>query len=134
MGVNQEVSYGFGLAGSTYLNGNGSKLVLDGTGALYYIIAVTMIEDTTFASLNMLDGGPNNGIGRTNFISTESTQTLSDDWGAETAQGDNSGTQVSSSKVFPRGVTMYGQWDNVELNGGACICYVAPRPDYRDRA
>ena len=134
MGVNQEVSYGFGLSGSTYLNGDGAKLVLDDANALYYIIAVTMVADTTFTSLNMLDGGPNNGIGRTNFISTEDTQTLDTDWGAETAQEDDSGTQVTNAMVFPRGITIYGQWDNIELNGGACICYVAPRPDYRDRA
>ena len=35
---------------------------------------------------------------------------------------------------FPNGVTIYGMWDNVELHEGTVICYVAPRPDYRNRA
>lgn len=135
MGQNStEVAYGFGQFGSTYLTGDGGKLDLDGTDAKYYICAITMTEDVTFQTLGILDGGVNLGMGNTHFVSTEDTQTLDTDWGAVTDAADDDGKVVTTSHTFPKGVTIYGMYDFVELNSGACICYVAPRPDYRTRA
>ena len=68
---------------------------------------------------------------------TEDTQTLDTDWGATTDAGDNDGkvlTADASGIQFPAGITIYGMWDYVELHEGTCICYVAPRPDYINRA
>jgi len=31
-----------------------------------------------------------------------------------------------TSDTFPKGITIYGKWDHIELNGGSCICYLAP--------
>jgi len=73
------------------------------------------------------------GMGNTHFISSEDTQTLDTDWGAATDAADDDG-KVIGSQTFPKGLTIYGMWDYVELESGACICYVAPRPDYRNRA
>jgi len=135
MGQNStEVAYGFGQFGSTYLTGDGAILDLDGASAKYYVCAITFTEDTTFQTLGILDGGVNLGMGNTHFVSTEDTQTLDTDWGAVTDAGDNDGKVVTTSHTFPKGVTIYGMYDFVELNGGACVCYVAPRPDYIDRA
>jgi hypothetical protein len=135
MGQNStEVAYGFGQFGSTYLTGDGAKLDLDGSTAKYYINAITFTEDTTFQTLNILDAGAGLGMGNTHFVSTEDTQTLDTDWGAVTDPIDDDGKVVTTSHTFPKGITLYGMYDFVELNGGACICYVAPRPDYRDRA
>ena len=135
MGQNStEVAYGFGQFGSTYLTGDGAKLDLDGATAKYYINAITFTEDTTFQTLGILDAGVQLGLGKTHFVSTEDTQTLDTDWGAVTDASDNDGKVVTTSHTFPKGVTLYGMYDFVELNSGACICYVAPRPDYRTRA
>ena len=135
MGQNStEVAYGFGQFGSTYLTGDGGKLDLDGSSAKYYICAITMTEDVTFQTLGILDGGADLGMGTTHFVSTEDTQTLDTDWGAVTDAGDDDGKVVTTSHTFPKGVTIYGMYDFVELNSGACVCYVAPRPDYRIRA
>ena len=135
MGQNStEVAYGFGQFGSTYLTGDGAKLDLDGDSAKYYVNAITFTEDTTFQTLGILDAGVNLGMGNTHFVSTEDTQTLDTDWGAETDASDDDGKVVTTSHTFPKGVTLYGMYDFVELNSGACICYVAPRPDYRTRA
>ena len=135
MGQNStEVAYGFGQFGSTYLTGDGAKLDLDGATAKYYINAITFTEDTTFQTLGILDAGVQLGLGKTHFVSTEDTQTLDTDWGAVTDAGDDDGKVVNTSHTFPKGVTLYGMYDFVELNSGACICYVAPRPDYRTRA
>ncbi len=135
MGQNStEVAYGFGQFGSTYLTGDGAILDLDGASAKYYVCAITFTEDTTFQNLNILDAGAGLGMGNTHFVSTEDTQTLDSDWGAVTDAGDDDGKVVTTSHTFPKGVTLYGMYDFVELNSGACVCYVAPRPDYRTRA
>ncbi len=135
MGQNStEVAYGFGQFGSTYLTGDGAKLDLDGTAAKYYINAITFTDDTTFQTLGILDAGVQLGLGTPHFVSTQDTQTLDTDWGAVTDAGDDDGKVVTTSHTFPKGVTLYGMYDFVELNSGACIVYVAPRPDYRNRA
>tara|TARA_Y100001963_G_C6436999_1_gene289626 strand:- start:101 stop:508 length:408 start_codon:yes stop_codon:yes gene_type:complete len=135
MGINStDTAFNFGQFGSTYLTGDGAKLDLDGTSAKYYVIAITFTEDTTFQTLGILDGGSKLGMGNTHFVSTEDTQTLDTDWGAVTDAGDDDGKVVTTSHTFPKGVTLYGMYDFVELNSGACVCYVAPRPDYRSRA
>ena len=131
MGMNStSTAYNFGQFGSTYLTGDGAKLDLDGTGAKYYICAISFTEDTTFQTLGILDAGVKLGMGNTHFVSTEDTQTLDTDWGAVT----DDGKVVTTSHTFPKGMTLFGMYDFVELNGGACVAYVAPRPDYRDRA
>ena len=138
MGQNStEVAYGFGQFGSTYLTGDGGKLDLDGTSAKYYVCAITMTEDVTFQTLGILDGGADLGMGNTHFVSTEDTQTLDTDWGADTNAGDNDSDLIvldGSGTEFPAGMTLYGMYDYVELHAGDVICYVAPRPDYRLRA
>ena len=139
MGQNStEVAYGFGQFGSTFMSGDGAIFDLTGTTAKYYVCAITMLTDVQFggtgaSGLGILDGGPNNGIGTTHFASAEDTQTLDTDWGAETDATDIDG-RVIGSQVFPKGLTIYGMWDFVEVENGACICYVAPRRDYHKRA
>ena len=138
MGQNStEVAYGFGQFGSTFLDGDGSKIDLNGANAKYYVCAISFLEDTNFSTdplgLHALDGGVDLGMGNTHFISSEDTQTLDTDWGAETDATDNDG-RVIGSQVFPKGLTIYGMWDFVEVENGAFVCYVAPRPDYHKRA
>ena len=125
--------------GSTFLTGDGDILDLTGTTAKYYVCAITMLSDTKFggSGLGILDAGVDLGLGKTHFASNEDTQTLDTDWGATTDAGDNDGkvlTADASGIQFPAGITIYGMWDYVELHEGTCICYVAPRPDYINRA
>lgn len=131
--------YGFGQNGSTYLTGSGAKLDLSMATSKYYIIAITMTEDTTFTGLEVMDDGVGMGLPNTYCVSTTGPYTVDTDWGGlagadVTAETNEDSDQITTSHVFPRGITIYGFWDKVLLNGGACIVYVAPRPDYRDRA
>ena len=130
--------YGFGQHGSTYLTGDGAKLLLTASTAKYYICAITMTEDVTFQALEVLDGGVQMGMGNTYCVATDGPFTLDTDWNATaadtTAEANEDSDQVTTAHTFPRGITIYGFWDNVELNSGACIVYVAPRPDYHKRA
>ena len=40
--------------------------------------------------------------------------------------GDDDALAITTSHTFPKGVTIYGKWDHVELNSGSCLCYLAP--------
>ena len=138
MGQNStEVTYGFGQFGSTFLKGDGAKLLLTASTAKYYVCAITMITDVTFQALESLDGGVNMGMGDTAFVGTE-TLAIDTMWNAAAADTTNETNEdsdpITTADTFPKGVTIYGMWDNVELNGGSAIVYVAPRPDYHNRA
>ena len=125
------------MHGSTFLNDDGSQLDLTGATAKYYICAITITEDNTaFQILETLDAGEKLGLGDTHFASTDAAtaQTLDTDWGAVTDDSNNDAHPIVSGDVFAAGTTIFGMYDKVELNSGACICHVAPRPDYLERA
>jgi len=77
-------------------------------------------------------------MGDTYFVSTDGPHPIDTAWNAAaadtTAESNEDSDQITSAHVFPKGITLYGMWDNVELNSGAVVCYVAPRADYRNRA
>ncbi len=138
MGQNStEVAYGFGQFGSTLLKGSGAKLLLTASTAKYYVCAITMLEDSTFTRLGSLDGGIGMGMGNTAFVGTD-VIAIDTEWNAAAADTTNETNEdadaVTTSDVFPKGITIYGMWDEVSVNGGMMIVYVAPRPDYRNRA
>ena len=140
MGINStSVPFLMGQFGSTYLTSSGAKLTLTASTAKYYICAITMTEATTFSNLEVLDGGADLGMGDTYFAATDGPYPLDTAWhGAATidttAETNEDSDQITTSHSFPMGITIYGMWDNVVLNSGACIVYVAPRPDYKSRA
>ena len=138
MGQNStEVAYGFGQFGSTFLKGDGAKLLLTASTAKYYVCAITMITDVAFQALESLDGGVNMGMGDTAFVGTD-TLAIDTHWNAATAdttaETNEDADPIATADVFPKGITIYGMWDNVELHSGSAVVYVAPRPDYKDRA
>ena len=140
MGMNStDTAYNFGMFGSTYLTGDGAKLLLTASTAKYYVCAITITEDATFQALEVLDGGTDLGMGDTYLVATDGPYPLDTSChGAAaadtTAETNEDSDQVTTSHEFPAGITLYGMWDNVELNSGAVIVYVAPRPDYTTRA
>ena len=138
MGQNStDVAYGFGQFGSTFLKGDGAKLLLTASTAKYYVCAISMVTDVTFQTLESLDGGVGMGMGDTAFVGTDvlAVDTM---WSAAaadtTAETNEDADAIATADTFPKGMTIYGMWDNVELNSGSAVVYVAPRPDYRTRA
>ena len=126
MGQNStEVAYGFGQFGSTYLTGDGAKLDLDGTSAKYYVNAITFTEDTTFQTLENANGSH---LQNACISTVDAEREIGAPFGgAVTGETDTAeGVQITTSHVFPKGVTIFGNWDKVELNGGSCILYLAP--------
>ena len=121
MNVNDLFKASFGQFGSVYLTGDGALLDLDGSSANRFIIAITMITDVTFQKMQTLDG----------LVSSITTSTDDDDSGDQFGALTNESTDtnmdtITSSDTFPKGITVYGKWDHIELNGGSCVCYLAP--------
>ena len=121
MNVNDLFKASFGQFGSVYLTGDGAILDLDGTSANRFVIAITMLDVVTFQKLQTLDG----------LVSSITTSTNEDDAGGEFGALTNESTTtnmdtIETTHAFPKGVTIYGKWDHVELNSGSCICYLAP--------
>ena len=120
MNVNDLFKASFGQFGSVYLTGDGAQLDLDGATANRFVIAITMLDVVRFQELHTLD----NLVGS---ITTETTQSQIDDaFGAVTDDANNDQTEIITTHEFPKGITIYGKWDFVELNSGSCICYLAP--------
>ena len=68
MGQNStDTAYNFGQFGSTFLKGDGAKLLLTASTAKYYVCAVTMVTDVTFQTLENLDGGASLGMPNTSL-------------------------------------------------------------------
>ena len=137
MGINStQVGFGFGQFGSTHITGDGGKVDLSGATSKYYVCAITITSNnTSFEALEILDGGLRMGMGNTACVSTEVIN-VGLAWGAVTAESTttNADSLDKTADFFQTGTTLYGMWDKVELNGGSCIVYVAPRPDYIDRS
>jgi|TARA_Y100001973_G_scaffold32609_1_gene49139 hypothetical protein len=138
MGQNStDVAYGFGQFGSTFLKGDGAKLLLTASTAKYYVCAITMVTAVKFQTLESLDGGVQMGMGDTAFVGTD-VLAIDTMWNATaadtTAETNEDADPITTADEFPAGLTIYGMWDNVELHEGSAIVYVAPRPDYRNRA
>ena len=121
MNVNDLFRASFGTFGSVYLNGDGAQLDLSGASANRFVMSITMMDDVTFETITTLDGV----IGSISTDDTNETQ-IDDAFGAVTDLGDNDSLAISTGHVFPKGVTIYGKWDFVELNSGSCLCYLAP--------
>ena len=138
MGLNStDTAYNFGQFGSTFLKGDGAKLLLTASTAKYYVCAITMVTDVAFDKLESLDGGVNMGLGDTAFVGTD-VLAIDSHWNAAAAdttdETNEDADAIATTDIFPAGLTIYGMWDNVELHSGSAVVYVAPRPDYRNRA
>jgi hypothetical protein len=121
MNTNDLFKASFGQYGSVYLTGDGALLDLDGASANRFVIAITMLTDVTFQKMQTLDG----------VVSSVTTSTNEDDIGDSFGGLTNESTTtnmdtITTSHTFPKGITIYGKWDHIELNSGSCICYLAP--------
>ena len=120
MGINStEVSYGFGQMGSLIVDTNTAATPPAGK----VFVAIQFLTDTTFDSSGGLvaDNNVANGL---EYIGTEAAAhdaVLSPDRG-ESGTG---GVQVDSSNTFPKGMTIYGRWTEIDLNStGTVIAYI----------
>ena len=132
MGINStEVSYQFGQLGSVFTKASSSAIVPP-TGKVF--VAITMLDNTKFDSTGGLvaesftariaGGGTSIGDTERNFITTSSAahdQTA----GNANAEKGAGGLQVDNTLEFPKGVTIYGRWEEIDVDtGNGIIAYI----------
>ena len=115
--------YMLGQFGSVYLNGSASNIDLNGANANKYVGAITCMEDTTFTALENLDG---TNLANRSISTVDGEDEIATPWGAETNETSDFAKIITTSHTFPKGITIYGRWDNVTVNSGSCVCYVFP--------
>ena len=132
MGINStEVSYQFGQLGSVFTKASSSAIVPP-TGKVF--VAITMLDNTKFDSTGGLvaesftariaGGGTSIGDTERNFITTAGAahdQTA----GNANAEKGAGGLQVDNTLEFPKGVTIYGRWEEIDVDtGNGIIAYI----------
>jgi len=133
MGINStEVSYGFGQLGSVYTTAS-SEEINPPTNKVF--VAITMLSDTVFDDVGGLVAE------RINTRNAAGTQTTSDVYigteqpahdlaaaGETTDEGTGGviigGDAEADAVTFPKGVTIYGRWTEIDVYSGAVIAYI----------
>ena len=116
MGINStEVSYGFGQLGSTYTTLS-ADAIIPPTGKVF--VAITALANTKFDATGFESETP------TRFINGSATIANDLAAGSETTDGGSGGVRVPATQEFPKGVTIYGRWTELDLAAGAIIAYI----------
>jgi len=130
MGINStEVSYSFGQLGSVYTT-ESSNAVKPPTNKVF--VAITMLLDTVFdstgglvAERTLVSGATTGDVSTKTgdiYISTEQPANgLSS--GSETTDEGSEGLVVDSV-TFPKGITIYGRWSEIDVNSGSVVAYI----------
>ena len=125
MGINStEVSYGFGQLGSAYTTSS-SDAIKPPTGKVF--VAITMLADTVFDSTGGLVA--DNPTVRTAVATTAvagvyiGTEKAANDLATATTD-EGTGGKVVDSVTFPKGVTIYGRWTEIDVNSGGVVAYI----------
>ncbi len=95
----------FGQLGSCFLDTTNQDITCPSG---YAFVAVTCLLDTTFNQLEAV----NNDL----IFGTDGT---ADDY-------DATGNNVNNVNTFPKGITIYGKWDTIDIASGAIIAYYGP--------
>ena len=121
MGINStEVSYGFGQMGSGHLKAVATDFFAP-RGKV--IVAITMLEDMLFDKLladtthqtgsASVDQGPSD----TAYFGTGTQIAANGGDGAAGAFNQALSVVVAATVSFPKGLTIYGRWTNISLQG-----------------
>ena len=125
-------TYGFGQLGSVFLDASGAASPPNGK----VFVAITMLDDTVFdAAGGLVPQTKENvslGANTGKILATElglewaSTQAAAHDVadGSETAISGSGGLEIDASNTFPKGVTIYGRYIEIDLTSGMCIAYI----------
>jgi len=128
MGINStEVSYGFGQLGSVYTTAS-SDAITPPTNKVF--VAITMLADTVFdssggliAERTLVSGAAATDVStQTGDIYIGTEQPANDLATATTDEG--TGGKVVDSVTFPKGVTIYGRWTEIDVNSGGIVAYI----------
>ena len=102
--VSESQNAGLGQAGSIFVKGTSAITCKNGA-----FVAITMLEDTVFASAA---GG----------LVAEEAELYPSDTGTSTDISTSNGAAVDG-ETFPKGVTIYGRWTGFTLASGLVMAY-----------
>lgn len=111
MAVNStEVSYAFGQMGSVFLKDADVAVTSNGVLGMEKAVfcAITFLEDTVFTETTGLVAADQNL-----YINSVANQSKI-----------SGGTNITTSEVFPKGVTIYGRFTQIKLVSGKVIAYI----------
>ena len=120
MGINStEVAYGFGQLGSMFLDGVAAAS--PPTGMVF--VAITCLTDVTFDTTGGLLADTTNTANGLEYMGTDvAAHNVAD--GSETTISGSVGLFVDVSNTFPKGVTIYGRWTEIDLASGTVVAYL----------
>ena len=120
MAISQDAAQQLGQLGSVFLDASGAASPPNGK----VFVAITFLADTVFdASGGLVADTTNTAIDGLEYAGTEAAaHNLSD--GSETAISGSGGLQIDASNTFPKGVTIYGRYVEIDLTSGMCIAYI----------
>ena len=135
MGINStEVAYGFGQLGSAYTTAS-SDAITPPTNKVF--VAVTMLADTIFddsaglVAERVVVNSTTDATAvatQTGVIYIGTEQPANDLATATTDEGTGGliigGTSEADAVTFPKGVTIYGRWTEIDVYSGAVIAYI----------
>ena len=128
MAISQDTAYGFGQLGSVFTDSADSPITPP-TGKVFVAItflADTQLEITSGTGEGLTADTTNTVSGGLEYIGTAvAAHNLT--VGSETAISGGGGLIVDNANTFPKGITIYGRWTNIEIgNGktGALIAYI----------
>jgi hypothetical protein len=125
MGINSlEVAYQFGQLGSAYTTAS-SDAIKPPTGKVF--VAITMLDNTVFDDTGGLVADIP-VLGSDQYIGTEqpahdlavNNETTDEGSGGLIIGGSAEGDAVT----FPKGVTIYGRWTEIDVYSGKVIAYI----------
>ena len=112
--VQESQNLGLGQGGSVYTTAS-SDAIKPPTGRVF--VAITMLADAVFDSASGLVAEV-----ATQYVNTETAANdLAD--GSETAN-QGSGGIVVDSVTFPKGITIYGRWTEIDVSSGSILAYI----------
>ena len=119
-----EVIYGFGQMGSIF--NDADTPVRPPVGKV--IVAVTFITDTKLEAHGGLVAANDTNVGL-GYISTEnvdgSANIMHDEgYASETPREGSGQAYIDNGNSFPRGLTIYGRWNEVHAVSGDFIAYI----------
>ena len=132
MAITQDTALQMGQLGSVFLDASGAASPPDGK----VFLAITFLADTVFDA----SGGLVSQVNETVALGTSTGKVLATElgleWastqaaahnvsdGSETAISGSGGLQIDASNTFPKGVTIYGRYVEIDLTSGMCIAYI----------
>jgi len=125
MGINStDTAYAFGQLGSVYTTAS-SEEINPPTNKVF--VAVTMLSDTIFDDAGGLVADiPLSGSDQ--YIGTEQPAHDLAAAGETTDEGTGGliigGTTEADAVTFPKGVTIYGRWTEIDVYSGAVVAYI----------